>query len=271
MDLAGRVAVITGGGSGMGFAAARALAAKGAKVALFGRRRDLVAQKAEELGGIGLACDISDEASVEAALDEVQSRLGTPSILINSAGDARMFNLVSPAGVPADGDAIRAIIATNVLGTLYMARGFAMRLSREKAGADGLRGLLINVSSAGAADSVMGSTYCASKGAVDAVGLSLAREFSIWGIRVVTIAPGGIETELFRAGAVEGTYDVMKTMVPSLRRPGRPEEFGRLALHICENDYLNGTVIRLDGGLRIPFSFDIGGGVEGPDSSGETA
>lgn len=263
MEIAGRTAVITGGGSGMGFAAAQELAARGAKVALLGRRRALVEAKAAEIGGIGIACDIGDEASVEAALSRAEDTHGTASILVNAAADARMFNLVSPAGVPAPGESIRQIVSANVLGTLYMARGFATRLARIETPADGLRGVLINVSSCGAADGVMGSTYCASKGAVDAVGLSLAREFSLWGIRVVTIAPGGIDTELFRAGAVEGTYAIMKTMVPSLGRPGRPDEFGRLAVHICENDYLNGTVIRLDGGLRNPFSFDVGGGVEG--------
>jgi NAD(P)-dependent dehydrogenase (short-subunit alcohol dehydrogenase family) len=262
MDVANRVAVITGGATGMGYAAAELLAARGAKVALLARRGAMAAEKAAGLGGIGIGCDVGDEVSVEAAYDAVVARLGVPTILINSAADGRLLNLVSPAGVPVSGDYIREILATNVAGPLYLARGFAARLAKTTEPADGLRGVIINVSSISAADGGMGSGYPISKGAVDAAALTLAREFSPWGIRVNTIAPGGIDTELYRAGATEGTHAMMKALVPSLRRAGRPDEFARLALHICENDYINGTVIRLDGGLRTPFSADIGGGVE---------
>lgn len=262
MEVANRVAVITGGGTGMGYAAARLLASKGTKVALLGRREALVAEKAEGLKGIGIGCDIADEASVEAALSAVEERLGTPTILINSAADGRLWNLVSPKGVPVSGDYLREIITTNVIGMLYMVRGFAARLARVEAPPQALRGVVINVSTISAADGGMGSGYVISKGAVDTAGLSLARELSPWGIRVVTIAPGGIDTEMFRAGATEGTHAMMKALVPSLQRTGRPDEFARLALHICENDYLNACNIRLDGGLRSPFSADVGGGVE---------
>jgi len=173
----------------MGFAAAELLAAKGARVALLARREAMVVEKAGPLGGIGIGCDIADEASVEAALSVVEERLGTPSILINSAADGRLWNIVSPAGVPVSGDYIREILATNVAGMLYMVRGFATRLARIDAAPDALRGVVINVSSITAADGGMGSGYCISKGAVDTAGLSLARELSPWGIRVVTIAP----------------------------------------------------------------------------------
>lgn len=262
MDVANRIAVITGGGTGMGFAAAELLAAKGARVALLGRREALVIDRAGPLGGIGIGCDIADEASVEAALTAVEAKLGTPSILINSAADGRLLNLVSPSGVPVSGDYIREILATNVMGMMYMVRGFAARLARRPVASGDIGGVVINVSSITAEDGGMGSGYCISKGAVDAAGLSLARELSPFAIRVVTIAPGGIDTELYRAGATEGTHAMMKALVPALRRAGRPEEFARLALHICENDYLNGCRIRLDGGLRSPFSADVGGGVE---------
>ncbi len=262
MDVRNRIAIITGGATGLGFATAQALAAAGARVALLGRREALLNEKAKQVGGIGIVCDVGDEASVEAALDAVEQRLGTASVLLNAAADGRMLNLVSPSGEPVDGAYIRDILTTNVAGVLYMARGFVARLARTQASDDGLRGVVINVSSVAPADGIMGSGYCVSKGAVDAAGLCLAREFSQWGIRVVTIAPGGIDTELFREGATEGTYAMLKAQTPSLRRPGRPDEFGRLALHICQNDFINGTVIRLDGGLRAPFSADVGGGVE---------
>ena len=262
MDVKDRVAVITGGGTGMGFAAGQLLGGQGARVALLGRREALISEKAAKIGGIGVVCDVADEQSCEAALSTVERLLGTPSILINSAADGRMLNLVSPGGVPVSGDYIREILATNVAGLLYMARGFATRLARTEAPADGLRGVVINVSSIGAADGIMGSGYCVSKGAVDAAGLCLAREFSAFGIRVVTIAPGGIDTELFRQGTTEVTTSMLRPLIPSLHRLGRPDEFARLALHICQNDYINGAYIRLDGGLRTPFSGDVGGGVE---------
>jgi NAD(P)-dependent dehydrogenase (short-subunit alcohol dehydrogenase family) len=143
-------------------------------------------------------------------------------------------------------------------------RAFAGRLARESTLEGGLRGVIINVSSIGALDGVVGAVYAASKGGVEALGLSLARELGPRRIRVVTIAPGGIDTEMFRSGAVDGTYEAMRTMVPSLGRVGRPDEFAGLVVHICENDYLNGCTIRLDGGMRIPFSFDLGGGASRP-------
>ena len=262
MELRNRTAVVTGGSTGMGFAAAQELAAEGVRVALLARREDLLREKARQIGGIAVVCDVSSEESVEAALDTVERELGTPSILVNSAGDGRMRNLVSPSGVPVDGDYIRDLLATNVAGLLYMCRGFVVRLARTEKDEGGLRGVIINVSSIGAMDGVMGSTYPITKGAVNSACLSLAREFSPWGIRVVTIAPGGIDTEMYRDGLTDGLEAMMKASVPSLRRPGRPEEFGKLALHICQNDYLNGTIVRLDGGLRCPFSGDVGGDVE---------
>jgi NAD(P)-dependent dehydrogenase (short-subunit alcohol dehydrogenase family) len=113
---------------------------------------------------------------------------------------------------------------------------------------------------------VVGCTYAASKGAIDALALSLARELSPRGIRVVTIAPGGIDTEMFRAGAVPGTHAIVASQTLATRRLGTPEEFAGLVRHICENDYLNGCVIRLDGGMRIPYSFDVGGGARPPEA-----
>jgi NAD(P)-dependent dehydrogenase (short-subunit alcohol dehydrogenase family) len=263
MDVANRVAVITGGATGMGYAAAQLLAAKGAKVALLARREAMAVEKGEALGGIGIGCDISDEAAVEAALSEVEARLGTATILINSAADGRLWNLVSPRGEPVSGGYIREILATNVAGMMYLARGFAVRIARAfPERRDEPYGVIINVSSISGADGGAGSAYCVSKGAVNAAALCFARELSPWGIRVVTVLPGGIDTELYRAGATEAVREQMRQFVPSPRRAGHPDEFARLALHICENDYLNATNIRLDGGFRIPFGGDVGGGYE---------
>jgi len=266
MELMGLSAVVTGGHSGMGFAAARALAQKGCQVSVLGRRRERLEQKAAEIGARALVCDIADASAVHAALEAAEHTHGVARILVHAAADARMHTLLASDGTPNDLAPLQQIVQTNVMGTLYMAREFSSRLARAPALATGLRGVIVNVSSIGAPDGVVGSTYAASKGAVETLTLSLARELGPHRIRVVTIAPGGIDTEMFRAGAVEGTYEALRTMAPALGRAGRPDEFAALAVHVCENDYLNGCSIRLDGGMRIPYSFDLGGGMSQPGS-----
>jgi NAD(P)-dependent dehydrogenase (short-subunit alcohol dehydrogenase family) len=257
MNVSGQAAIVTGGHSGMGFAAAQALVAKGCKVSIIGRRASVVEEQARRIGAYPITCDVSDGAAVEAAVEEAEAKHGVARVLVNAAATGQMYMLLSPNGAPSPLAPLREIIDCNLLGTLYINRAFAGRLTRTLPLENNLRGVIVNVSSIGAADGVVGVAYAASKGGVDAIGLSLARELSAWRIRVVTISPGGIDTEMLRAGAVDGTYEALRTMVPALGRAGRPEEFGSLALHICENDYLNGCNIRLDGGMRIPFSFAL--------------
>jgi NAD(P)-dependent dehydrogenase (short-subunit alcohol dehydrogenase family) len=259
MRVSGQAAVVTGGHSGMGFAAAQALVAKGCKVAILGRRRDVVEKKASAIGGLPVICDVSDPASIDTAFSVAERAHGVARILVHAAGIGRMLTLLSPDGTAGPLDPIREIINTNLLGTLYVDRAFSGRLASAATLDNGLRGVIINVSSIGAADGAVGVVYAASKGGVDAIGLSLARELGPQRIRVVTISPGGVDTEMLRAGAVQGTYEALRTMIPALGRAGRPDEFGALALHICENDYLNGCNIRFDGGMRVPYSFDLGG------------
>jgi NAD(P)-dependent dehydrogenase (short-subunit alcohol dehydrogenase family) len=269
MELKGLAAIVTGGHSGMGFAAAHALAARGCKVSILGRRRERLEQKASQIGAQPIACDVADPAAVEAAAHEAERAHGVARILVHAAADGRMHTLLAPDDTPNDLGTLQQIVATNLLGTLYVAREFAARLARAPILDGGLRGVLINVSSIGAPDGAVGATYAATKGGVESLGLSLARELGPRRIRVVTIAPGGIDTEMLRAGAVEGTYEALRTMVPALGRAGRPDEFAGLVVHICENDYLNGCTIRLDGGMRIPYSFDLGGGMSSPGCSGD--
>ncbi len=170
----------------------------------------------------------------------------------------RMLPLITADGEASDRAVMRQVIETNVLGTLYSNQVFAARLASEQPLEGGIRGLIINVSSIGAIDGVVGSTYVASKAAVNGLCLSLAREFSDLGIRVMTIAPGGIDTPMFRQGANEATHELIASSVPGLHRIGSPGEFGALVQHIAENDYLNGSIIRLDGGMRIPFIKEVG-------------
>lgn len=258
MDVKDQPAIVTGGHSGMGFAAAKLLAEKLARVTILGRRAERVKQKANDIGALGIACDISDVDGVDAALEEAERVHGPARILINAAAIGTLYTLLNADGSPAPFENIRAQIEANVMGTLIINRAFASKLTRAVPLPDGLRGLIINVSSVSPSDGGLGASYSASKGAVDAIALSLARELDPWGIRVCTIAPGGIDTEMLHDGATPARLEMVKKLTLSVHRLGRPEEFAALALHICENDYLNGAHYRIDGGLRVPFSADIG-------------
>jgi NAD(P)-dependent dehydrogenase (short-subunit alcohol dehydrogenase family) len=259
MDIAGQAVLVTGGSSGLGFAAGALLAAAGARVALIARRPSLLAAKAQSIGALALACDVIDPAAVDQALDSAQRQHGVARLLVHAAADAAMTPLLDDAGRPAPIAGLKAVVETNLLGTLWVVRAFAARLVKAEPLPDGLRGLAILISSTGALDGTIGSTYAASKGGVEALTLPLARELGHWGIRVVTIAPGAMDTELLRAQASPALGDLLRATVPALGRAGDPAEFARLVRAVCETDYLNGCSIRLDGGFRVPFRFDLGG------------
>lgn len=258
MILQGTTAVITGGGSGMGAGAAEVLAEQGLHACLLGRRKAVLEATASRLGASAYPCDVSDPESLESVFDSIGEQWGAPRILVHAAAIGHMLPLLAGRGQASSKAALREIIDINVLGTLYTNQAFAERLSRAEPLESGLRGLIINVSSIGALDGIVGASYVASKAAVNGLCLSLARELSSYGIRVMTIAPGGIDTEMFRSGANEATYELIASSVPGLQRVGTPREFGELVRQICENDYLNGSIIRLDGGMRIPFVKNVG-------------
>ena len=258
MKLKNRIAVITGGGTGMGAGAARVLAGQGVTACLLGRRLQVLKDTAAEVGGSAFQCDVSDPEALRSVFDAIEERFGTPRILVHAAANGSMPPLLVGPGQACSRKDLREIVETNVLGTLYTNQAFAERLSRIERMEDGLRGLIVNVSSIGALDGVVGSSYVTSKAAVNGLCLSLARELSGYGIRVMTIAPGGIDTPMFRRGANEAVYQLVASTVPALERLGTPVEFGELVRHICENDYLNGSIIRLDGGMRIPFVKNVG-------------
>ncbi len=261
MRIDGSAAIVTGGGSGMGAAAAALLTQKGARVALLGRRADVLESKAREIGGLGLPCDVANPDMVDAAFERAEREHGPARILVHAAAIGHMAPLVLADGSINDREELRKIVETNVLGTIYVNQVFASRVCHELPEGDE-RGVVINVSSIGGEDGVVGSIYAMSKAAVNGFCLSAARELGAFGIRVMTIAPGSIDTEMFRGGANPETYKLVEQSVPHPRRLGTPEEFAELVVHICENAYLNGSVIRLDGGMRVPFATNIGGGSE---------
>ena len=250
MDVSGQVAVITGGGSGLGAATARMLAAKGAKIAAFDLNMEGAEAVADETGGMALECDVSDAKSGEAAFEAVAATLGAPRILVNCAGVATAGRIVGREG-PLALDNYRRVVEINLIGTFNMIRLAAAGMQSLEALDGGERGVIINTASVAAYDGQIGqAAYASSKGGVVGLTLPAARELARFGIRVMTIAPGIFGTPML-LGMPQEVQDSLAAMVPWPPRLGQPEEYGALAMHIIENQMLNGEVIRLDGAIRM--------------------
>jgi NAD(P)-dependent dehydrogenase (short-subunit alcohol dehydrogenase family) len=250
MNPSGQVAIVTGGGSGLGEATARALAAKGAKVALLDIGIERAEAVAAELGGIAVKCDVSSAETAEAAIAEVADKLGTPRILVNCAGIAIAMKTTGKDGAhPLD--LYRKVIEVNLIGTFNMIRLFAARVEQAEPLEGGERGVIVNTASVAAYDGQIGqAAYSSSKGGVVGMTLPIARDLARSGIRVMTIAPGIFRTPML-AGLPEDAQKSLGQQVPFPSRLGDPAEYGALASHIVENQMLNGEVIRLDGAIRM--------------------
>ena len=251
MNIDGQVALITGGASGLGAGAARVLTKAGAKCALLDRNLALAQELAEELGGIAIECNVVDGEAVEAAVDQVIERLGTPRILLNAAGiDVAIRTANDKAPHPLS--EFERVIAVNLTGTFNVARIVAHRLTgADTLNEDGERGVIINIASVVAQDGPIGqAAYAASKAGVQGMALPMARDLAPYGIRVMTIAPGMFETPL-AAGIPQQWIDSIIPTVPFPKRWGNPLEFGALVQQICENTMLNGEMIRVDGAVRL--------------------
>ena len=250
MEVKGKTAIVTGGGSGLGAATARALAAAGAKVCLLDVNLAQAEKVAAEIGGKAIACDVSNAAAAEAALAQSAEALGEARILINCAGIAPAVRVVGREG-PHDLDVFRKVIEVNLIGSFNMLRLFSDRASKLEPLADGERGVVISTASVAAFDGQIGqAAYSASKGAIASLTLPAARELARFGIRVMTIAPGIFETPMM-AGMTPEVRDSLAAGVPFPPRLGKPTEYAALVRHIIENSMLNGEVIRLDGALRM--------------------
>lgn len=250
MDIAGAVAVVTGGGSGLGAGTARVLHAAGARVAVLDLSLERAQAVAAELDGLALACDVADEASARQALETVVARLGAPRILVNCAGIGPSARIVGRDG-PHDLALFRKVIDVNLVGTFNMMRLAAARMQELPPLGDGERGVVVMTASVAAFEGQVGqAAYAASKGAVAALTLPAARELARAGIRVVTIAPGTFDTPMLATVSQE-IRDSLARQVPFPSRLGRPEEFGALVKSICETPMLNGETIRLDGAIRM--------------------
>ncbi len=250
MNPNGQVAIVSGGGSGLGEATARGLAAKGAKVAIFDVGIDRAARVAEEIGGVAVKCDVSSGESGIAAFAEAAAKLGPARILVNCAGIAIGSKTVGKDG-PHPLDQFRKVIEINLIGSFNMIRLFADTASKLDALDGGERGVIVNTASVAAFDGQIGqAAYSASKGGVVGMTLPVARDLSRSGIRVCTIAPGIFKTPMM-AGMPQDVQDSLGAAVPFPPRLGEPSEYAALALHIVENQMLNGETIRLDGAIRM--------------------
>jgi len=251
MKIDNQAAIVTGGGSGLGEAVARALATAGAKVAVLDVNADGAKRVAADTGGIGLACDITDSASLAAALDAAQAAHGPARIVMNIAGIGSAKRIVGKDGQPAPLEDFERVIRINLIGTYNVTRLAAARIAALPELDDGERGVVVNTASVAAFDGQVGQeAYSASKGGVVGMTLPLARDLAQHGIRVCTIAPGLFATPLMKQ-LPEAVQQSLAASIPFPRRLGRPEEFAALALHIVGNGHLNGEVIRLDGALRM--------------------
>ncbi|WP_298969768.1 SDR family NAD(P)-dependent oxidoreductase [uncultured Roseobacter sp.] len=250
MHLKETAAIITGGASGLGEATARHFAAQGAQVTLLDRDATRGAQVAEEIGGHFAQTDVTDEASVQAAIALAKERMGGISAAVNCAGIADAIKTVGREG-PHPLDAFQRTIDINLVGTFNVARLAAEAMQTNDTAPDGARGVIINTASIAAFDGQKGQTaYAASKGGVVGLCLPMARDLAKTGIRVMTIAPGIFMTPML-AGLGEEVQAQLAADVPCPPRLGDPAEYGRLAGFIVECGYLNGEVIRIDGALRM--------------------
>lgn len=250
MDIRGQSAIVTGGSSGLGEATARALAAKGARVAVLDVAHDRASAVAREIGGHAFPCDVGSEESALAAIEQIVAAIGQPRILVNCAGIVAGARTVGKEG-PHALDLFARVIRVNLVGTFNMIRLFADGASRLDPLDGGERGVIVSTASVAAYDGQIGqAAYSASKGGVVGMTLPIARDLARSGIRVVTIAPGIFRTPMM-AGMPQEVQDSLGASVPFPPRLGEPSEYAALALHIVENQMLNGETIRLDGAIRL--------------------
>jgi NAD(P)-dependent dehydrogenase (short-subunit alcohol dehydrogenase family) len=250
MEIKGQAAIVTGAASGLGAATARALAAAGAKVAVFDLNEAGAASVAKDIGGIAIACDVASSDGAKAGIDKVKAAHGAARILVNCAGIGPAKRIVGRDG-PQPLEDFERVIRVNLIGTFNMMRLVAADMQSVEPFADGERGVIVSTASIAAFEGQIGqSAYASSKGGVAALTLPAAREFAQFGIRVLAIAPGIFGTPMLTALPQE-TQDSLGASVPFPKRLGRPAEYAALVLHCVHNGYLNGEVIRLDGALRM--------------------
>lgn len=252
MQIKDKVFLVTGAGSGLGAATARNLAEGGAKVVLLDLNREAGEKVAAELGANArfVETDVASETSAVNAVQAAISAFGAIHGLVNCAGVAPAEKVVGKEG-PHKLESFTRTININLIGTFNMLRLAAEAMLKNEPDEGGERGVIVNTASVAAFEGQLGqAAYAASKGAIVALTLPVAREFARSGIRCLTIAPGIMETPMLLGMPAE-VQESLNKMVPFPTRMGKPAEYAALVRHIAENSYLNGEVIRLDGAIRM--------------------
>lgn len=253
MRIEGSVGLVTGGASGLGAGTARRLVAGGGRVGILDLASSAGAELAAELGEAALfvPTDVSDESAVEKAVGAVAERFGRLDVCVNAAGISPAARVLSRKGELHPLDLFRRTLEINLVGAFDVLRHAVAVMARNEPGPDGERGLIVNVSSAAALEGQAGqAAYSASKGGLVALTLPLARDLAIWGIRVMTVCPGIMDTGML-AGADEKRRAALMDLHVFPKRLGRPEDFARLVTSFMENELLNGEVVRLDAATRL--------------------
>jgi 3-hydroxyacyl-CoA dehydrogenase / 3-hydroxy-2-methylbutyryl-CoA dehydrogenase len=252
MEIKDRVALVTGGASGLGEATVRYLLTKGAQAAILDFAEERGQMVASELGPQVIFCktDVTDEKSVQSAVDKTMSSFGAIHFVVNCAGVATAGKILCKEG-PLPIAQFNQVVQINLIGTMNVIRLAAAQMVKNIPNDDGEKGVMINTASIAAFEGQFGqAAYAASKAGVAGMTLPIAREFAGYGIRIMTIAPGIFWTPML-GGMPEKVKESLINMALFPKRLGQPVEFAMLATHIIENPMLNGEVIRLDGGLRM--------------------
>jgi len=252
MKIQGKIAIVTGGASGLGQATVRHLYKLGARVLVSDLNSERGSTLAEELGenAFFIETDVTDETSMENAIKTTLKRFGGVHILVNCAGIAIAEKIIGKEN-PHSLKSFNEVIRVNLVGTFNALRLSAWVMKNNEPGEEEERGVIINTASIAAFEGQIGQVaYAASKGGVVGLTLPAARELGRYGIRVVTIAPGVFDTSMV-AGLPKPAIDSLTEQIPFPRRLGKSEEYALLIAHIIENTMINGGVIRLDGALRM--------------------
>jgi 3-hydroxyacyl-CoA dehydrogenase/3-hydroxy-2-methylbutyryl-CoA dehydrogenase len=253
MKIQDAVAFVTGGASGLGEGVVRMITAAGGRAVILDLPGSRGAELAQEIGEAAafVAVDVADPDQVQAAVDDATDKFGMVNLLVSCAGVSPASRTVDRKGNMHALDVWRRAVDINLVGLFDVVRQTARRMSANEPGEDGERGLIVNVASIAGFEGQVGQTaYAASKGGVIALTLPLARDLAIWGIRVMGIAPGIMDTQML-AGVTEERRQAMLDLHVFPKRLGRPADFAALVRSFAENTMLNGDVVRLDAATRL--------------------
>ncbi|UTA49030.1 SDR family NAD(P)-dependent oxidoreductase [Simiduia sp. 21SJ11W-1] len=255
MDLHDKVALVTGGGSGLGRATCEQLAAAGAKVFIFDMNEQAAAETVATIGAENAAyaqVNVADEASVEAGFEALQARFGSLQVCVNCAGIATAGKILDRENNPLPLGEFAKTISVNLVGSFNVARMAAALMAKNAPhGEAAERGLIVNTASVAAFEGQLGQcAYSASKGGIVGMTLPMARDLAKLGIRVNAIAPGIMGTPMLLA-MPDNVQEALVANIQFPKRMGLPKEYGDLVVHLANNSYINGETIRLDGAIRM--------------------